>query len=218
MEKQIVPIENKISKHSKEELIKIQKLLDILNKEPKMVQVHPLNQDVLYQPISHIQMLLDQNFFGLWQTKNFHTQVIVNEIVGQIELSVKHPLTGEWITRIGSAAVPIRQKKGSPIGQVDTKYKDALVMDMPHLMTQCIKSAAASLGKVFGRDMNRELQDSYSPVIPSEEKEDWKKEIDAINNLVDLKKYLIDSDRSGLEFDMYILKAKDRIGGSNENS
>lgn len=128
-----------------------------------------------YLPISFVQMTLDEEFFGLWQTRNFRTAVVANEVTGEIELSVFHPVAQIWLTRTGSGAVPIQMRsveKGGDgdITNVRNKIANTLVKDYPHLMAECMKSAAKTLGVKFGRDLNRKFTDTYSPVIPELEK------------------------------------------------
>lgn len=108
-----------------------------------------------YLPIAHVEAQLDEIFLGLWQTKNFRWQVVANEIIGSIDLEVFNPVANAWITRTGTASVPIQQKSGSAPTDVDAKYKNALVKDFPHLKADCVKNAAKALGRRFGRDLNR---------------------------------------------------------------
>jgi hypothetical protein len=43
------------------------------------------------------------------------------------------------------------------------KKANALDMAFPKLKAECLKNAAQSLGKVFGRDLNRKNKDTYKP-------------------------------------------------------
>lgn len=113
-------------------------------------------------PISHLETLLDEVYLGLWQTQNFRTQVVLNEIIGTIDLLVYDPNAKIWICRSGSAAVQIQQASGSAITDIAAKYKNALQKDFPKLETMCLKAAAKRLGKRFGRDLNRKIEDEYS--------------------------------------------------------
>jgi hypothetical protein len=61
--------------------------------------------------ISHIETLMDEYFFGLWSTSNFHWQQIANEIVGSITVTVIHPVWGKEITREGAASITIMMDK-----------------------------------------------------------------------------------------------------------
>lgn len=144
----------------------IEKFISIINTAPKKadVKINTQANNSKYLPISMVEMELDELFFGLWQTKGFESSVIVNEIVGQIELGVFHPIAKTWLWRTGAAAVMIQQKRGSDITDVGAKHKNTLVKDYAHLKTECIKNAAKSLGKAFGRDLNRKDSGDYLPM------------------------------------------------------
>src|SRR5690606_28308558 len=107
-----------------------------------------------YLPIEKVEEKLNYYFNGLWETRNFKYQVVVNEIVGDIELRVFHPVAGIWLTRSGAGAVMIQQTKGSNITDIGSKIKNTLVKDMGHLKAECIKNAAKSLGVAFGSNLN----------------------------------------------------------------
>ena len=124
-----------------------------------------------YVPISFIQMTLDELFYGAWTTEHFETKVVANEIIGSIDLKYYHPELKTWITRVGAASVMIRQNKGANITDIGQKIKNGLVADYPHLLSSCIANAARSIGKLFGRDLNRDYQDIYKPVAITEQQE-----------------------------------------------
>lgn len=138
-----------------------------LNRQPKADELfeHPHAKGYRYLPISYVQMSLDETFLGIWEETDFRWQIVGNEIVGTLHLRVFHPVARVWITRIGTAATMIRQASGSKISDIDAKQKNALEMDFPHLKSDCLKSAAKSLGLSFGRDLNRKIADVYHPLI-----------------------------------------------------
>jgi hypothetical protein len=125
--------------------------------------------------ISHIEMTLDEMFFGQWKTENFRWHTIANEVQGSIELIVVHPVTGYEIKRVGAASVVITvdrvpdQIKDDPqlrnqwALSPSNKKPNALDMAFPKLKAECLKNAAQSLGKIFGRDLNRKNFDTYKP-------------------------------------------------------
>ena len=45
----------------------------------------------------------------------------------------------------------------------DNKKSNALDLAAGKLKSECVKNAALSLGKIFGRDLNRQIQDVYQP-------------------------------------------------------
>lgn len=152
--------------------ISIERFQKFLNSAPDNGSVfqnkHQGNKE--YIPISHIQMLLDEAFLGLWTTENFRFQLVANEMAGSIDLKVFHPIAKCWITRTGNAATMIRQSSGAQITDIGAKMKNACEMDFPHLLSDCIKSAAKSLGVKFGRDLNRAFIDHYDPIAHKAEK------------------------------------------------
>lgn len=155
------------------DIVKIKKTRENLEKFIKFVDKTPPTNEIKinkyanntkYLPISFVEMTLDEIFLGLWSTKNFNFQVVANEIVGTIDLEVYHPTAQKWITRSGCAAVQIQQSQGASITEIDKKIKNTLEKDFPHLKADCIKNAAKSIGKLFGRDLNRKDIDDYRPV------------------------------------------------------
>ena len=175
--------------------VNAQNFQSLLHRQPKPEEVrsniHANNSK--YLPISFLEMTLDELFFGLWQTKRFNTKVIANEIVGEIELEYFHPTHKLWITRVGAGAVQIQmlsEKKGGSgdITDIGQKIKNTLTKDYPHLKAECFRNACLGIGKAFGRDLNRDFEDQYKPLI----KPDVDKNVeDAMNKiLIGLDEYI----------------------------
>jgi hypothetical protein len=127
-----------------------------LNTPPQADEIksNPFANGAKFLPISAVEDRLDSLFNGLWKTHSYTQQVIANEVTGSIILEVMHP-SGVWLSRVGTAAVIIQQDKGAEITDLSAKIKNTLVKDIPHLKSECIKNAAKSLGKAFGRNLNR---------------------------------------------------------------
>lgn len=191
----LTKIEELVSKA--EDINGLQNFTALLNKapDPKKVKINKNANNSKYLPISMVEAKLDQLFFGLWETKNFKWTREVNEMVGSLELSVYHPVIKEWITKNGVGAVPIQQEAKTPIADIlAKKYKNALVKDFPHMEAECIKNAAKKFGKVFGRDLNRDYEDVYTPLInmeppPDMNEDDTKKEISELKTNSEYVKY-----------------------------
>lgn len=145
----------------------LQQFQKYLNKEPNKadVRVNDKANNTLYLPISFLEMKMDELFFGLWGLSDFRHSVIGNELVGSIVLWYIHPITGQRIERVGAAATMIRCKQGQPF-DANGKIANALEMDMPHLKADCIRNACATLGKIFGRDLNRKHKAEFKGVLP----------------------------------------------------
>lgn len=130
----------------------------MLNAPPneKFIKVNALARNAKFLSINHIERLLDEFFVGLWSVENFNYQVVTNEICGVVTLSVKHPISGEWLKRQGAAAVQIMTKKGENPYDLANKIPNCLGTIIPRLKSDCIKNAAKGLGNVFGRNLNRD--------------------------------------------------------------
>lgn len=154
-------------KQPEDNRVALQKYTNYLQQQPPKneIQVNAMAGNSKYLPISFIEMQLDELFFGMWSTDKFQYSQVGNEMVGSIELKVYHPIAKEWITRTGAAGVMIQFKKGSDVTDYNQKIANTLVKDFPHLKAECLKNAARSLGKIFGRDLNRKFEDSYTPLI-----------------------------------------------------
>lgn len=157
-----------------EQLEQLQRFTARLNSEPTTDSLEPTPDNrAKTVTISHIEMTLDELFFGQWSTANFTWSAIANEVQGSLTLEVIHPVSGQKITRVGAASVVIMVDK-APQGiegqernqwalNPMNKKPNALDMAFPKLKAECLKNAAQSLGKIFGRDVNRKKFDVYKP-------------------------------------------------------
>lgn len=138
-----------------------------LNMEPDAREFEPTpDGKARTLPISFVQMTLDELYLGLWESSNPSYQQIFNEVVATVCLTVTHPVTGEKMRRTGWASVVITQDKDALVSEFNvTKKKNALDLAFPKLGAEAFKSAAQSLGKIFGRDINRKLTDVFKPQL-----------------------------------------------------
>ena len=124
---------------------------------PSTIKKNAQARDAKYIPIGEVEKLLDEMFGGAWRTHSYQTQTVANELIGSIVLEYLHPVLGVWISRVGSAAVPVTMASGSKVPEMmEKKIVNALVTVSPHLKAECIKNAARSIGQRFGRDLNRD--------------------------------------------------------------
>jgi len=158
-----------------------------LNETPHEVKVNQYSDNAKYIPISFLEMKLDELFDGAWSTKNFNTKVIGNEICGELELHFYHPTHKTWLCRIGAAAVIVRQKKDADITDITSKIKNALVLDYPHLKAECFRNACLSIGKTFGRDLNREFVAGMPDAFVEEEIDELKVRLSEFTDFDELK-------------------------------
>lgn len=183
----------KASKEDNLHFVRMQGFSRLLNKpvEEKKLEPHPIAKSVKYLPISFIEMALDTLYFGLWETYDYESKLIINEMEATIILRVFHPVAKVWLRRTGVAAnaimtdkVPDKLKYNNSDPEKikeekriernkwalnpDNKKSAALEMGgAATLKAVCFKNAALSLGKYFGRDVNRDYVDNYVGIVES---------------------------------------------------
>ena len=158
----------------KDNLEALQKFQQMLNAEPDAAGIESTpDKKAQTLVISHVETTLDELFFGHWRTENFKWSTIANEVQASLELVVIHPISGYELRRVGAASVIIMVDKvpdnlfGSDRNRwalnPDNKKANAMDLAFGKLKAECLKNAALSLGKVFGRDLNRKNKDTYKP-------------------------------------------------------
>lgn len=138
-----------------------QALIDLmaeLDKEPeeKEVLMNEVTQNS-YIPIDILEGMLDRFTLGQYSFKNFKYTYTATKVLGSIELEFQHPITGNWLTRTGAAAILVDKK-------VIQKGKDSTVtldveLAQPAILSLCSVSAIRKVGRCFGRSLNRDIVD-----------------------------------------------------------
>jgi len=157
------------------------RFVDYLNTFDERVKLkdHPFatnkGEAVKYIPIETLQQLMDETFFGLWCVTGFSTKAVANEYVGHVTVSYFHPAARVWIHRDGAGAVLLKQnawltdengnyvtdKKGDRIkarpkpSDIDSKISNAMETSYPALLSRATSNAIKSIGRRFGRHLNR---------------------------------------------------------------
>ncbi|HEX6171372.1 MAG TPA: hypothetical protein VFZ33_16910 [Chitinophagaceae bacterium] len=163
-------------------LIQLQNFIEKLNREPDQSELERTpDGKAKTVPISFVEMTLDELFLGQWGTENFKWSAFANEVQGSLELVLTHPITGKEIRRTGAASIIVtvdaltdeekaamgKQARNLYAISPENKKPNALDLGFPKLKAECTKNAAQSLGKVFGRDLNRKKADKFqAPLKP----------------------------------------------------
>ena len=147
--------------------VKLENFLGALSRQPSDKDIDKTPDGKAFTlPIDFVETTLDELFFGMWQTHSFTYNREFNELIGSLVLEVKHPITGDWIKRMGAGGIIIMQDSGATLDQFNsTKKKNALDLSFPKLKAECLKNAAQSLGNIFGRNLNRKKKDNYQPIV-----------------------------------------------------
>lgn len=158
----------------------LEQFTKLLNKPPdEKTLTDTFDKKAKTLAISHVETLLDEIYLRQWGTREISIMHIANEITVTLLLWVIDPLTQREITRAGFAAVTmqwdavpddLKWKQGEPLQNkrdrnawsmdLQNKKQESLKMAFPKAKAMAIKNAAQSLGKSFGRDINRKIEDS----------------------------------------------------------
>ena len=147
--------------------LQLQEFMRMLNREPDPTEFQPTpDGKAKTLPISYVEMTLDEIYLGQWDVSDTTYTQVFNEVVGTGLLTVWNPITGKPTRRSGFASIVITQDKDALLQDFNsTKKKNALDLSFPKLKAEITKNAAQTLGKVFGRDMNRKQQDTFKPAF-----------------------------------------------------
>lgn len=153
---------------------KLEKFRFLMDQKPEkeFVKEHPWIKGALYIPISHIEGLMDTFFFRQWGTRNFRSERIENEMVSSMDLWYFDPVTEREITRVGVAAfqIPVLHLENEEREEMDQKELNGYAIDIDFnkkanglesvyaiMKEYCFKNACKSIGRIFGKDLNRDI-------------------------------------------------------------
>jgi hypothetical protein len=115
--------------------------------DPKIVKTM---QGFKYIPVEIIEAKLDKYYSGLWKTENLKYSIEINSVAVSLDLHVFHPVAKNWIVRTGIASVPVQLDRETKVIK-----QTALQKNLPAAKAIAFKNAAQSLGRSFGRNLNR---------------------------------------------------------------
>jgi hypothetical protein len=90
-----------------------------------------------------------------------------------IRLHYLNPVNGEWEFQDGVGADEMQVKSGTSPADLANINKSALAMSIPKAKTEAIKDASHHIGRIFGRDLNRDDVKEYvqsKPIVSSMQK------------------------------------------------
>ena len=139
-----------------DEASKVAAFQTAINQQPKRewIKEHPFIKNYKYLPIERVESLL-RSIFQHWTWKVNDFKVVANAICVHGTLSVKHPVTNEWLFYDGLGAVDIQTSKGSNPTDFNSIVPNAIQKNLPAAETYAFKDAAEKLGEIFGASINR---------------------------------------------------------------
>ena len=120
-----------------------------------------------YLPISAVESLLD-SFFDAWSTRSFDAERFGNDLVGSIILELTFEGETRQLTGTGGVLIPTIEipenvvctdiSKNKHLNDPTNAKAGETGKALSIVKALCIKNAAKGIGKIFGRDLNRELK------------------------------------------------------------
>jgi len=144
-------------------LRKDDELTVLLNNEPKAdwIKVHPYIKGYKYIPIERIEYLL-KRIFRRYRIEILREGTAFNGVYTVVRVHYLNPVSGEWDYHDGIGAAQLQTKKGQSPADLAAINNGALAMAFPISKTIAIKDACDHFGKLFGADLNRDVQIKYS--------------------------------------------------------
>lgn len=146
----------------------VSELATLLNAIPpkQWIQEHPIAKNVLYIPIE-IQEFLMTRIFGDWFVEVKDIKLIANSVSVTLRVNYwwhfKPNEVGEWRWTEGVGAAALQTEKGAGATEFDKIKSNAVQIGLPAAKSYAFKDAVESLGRIFGKDLNRKHgMDYYS--------------------------------------------------------
>ncbi len=183
--------------------ISIQKsdaFVTLMNQPPldKWVKEHPYIKNYKYLPIERVEFLL-KTIFKRYKIEIIREGQSFNGVFVVVRVHYFDPLISEWSFHDGIGACQLQTAKGTSVTDMININNGALQMAFPIAKTIAIKDACDHFGKLFGSDLNRKDNISYSLDLTlielTPEHPNWQKVKDALES----KNYTIDDIKSKYE-------------------
>lgn len=140
-----------------EEAFKLDQFNLLLNQEPdaKWVQENKYAGNSKYIPIG-IQEILLQRIFKGFSVEVLSVGTMFNAVYVTVRLNYIHPVTGLPTFQDGVGADQLQTKSGASPSDLQSLNNNAVAMSLPKAKSLAISDATDHLGKLFGRDLNRD--------------------------------------------------------------
>lgn len=118
---------------------------------------------IKFIPIERIEWLLTVLFLR-WRPEIIDSKLVANSVQVTVRLHYYDHVIGDWNWADGIGAQPLQIDQGSGAIEFNKMKSHAVQMAAPAAKSYAIKDAAETLGKIFGKDINRNEVISYEPL------------------------------------------------------
>jgi hypothetical protein len=149
---------------------KMDEFLEFINQEPPSIFVedYPFARDVKYIPIDKTELTLTK-IFQDWYVEVLEVQQLLNAIAVTVRVYYWHPIKKDWRHQDGVGAVDVQTEKGKSASDLAAINSNAVMKALPSAKSFAIKDATDHIGKIFGRDINRNNTLDFSPSYGTDE-------------------------------------------------
>lgn len=130
-------------------------------KVKKVINGQKIDVPAKYISIERIETLLTQ-VFQQWYVEILNCGQLAQSIFCVVRLHYYHPITQEWRFQDGVGAMDLQTQKDCSPADLSKIVSGAVQKGLPAAKSYAIKDAAQHLGKLFGKDLNRENVDYTS--------------------------------------------------------
>ena len=166
MEKKNLPtlpeiIESKLPARDKETGYNV-----LMNIKPpaSWIKINKYANNSKYIPIDKVEFLLTK-IFGRFKVEIIRTQLMGNSVEATVRLHYFHPVYKEWDWMDGIGAKNIQCDAGASASDWSKIKIDGVQKASPIAVSEAEKNAAKKLGRLFGRDLNRDNVIDYGTLI-----------------------------------------------------
>ncbi len=140
-----------------ESLFKTDQFNLLMNQEPdpKWIAINKYAGNSRYIPIG-IQETLLQRIFKQHRVEVLREGTMFNAVYVTIRLHYLHPVSNIWEFHDGVGAEQVQTKAGSSATDLMNLNNNAVQMALPKAVSLAISDATDHLGKLWGRDLNRD--------------------------------------------------------------
>jgi len=159
----------------------------LMNQPPleKWIKKHPFISNYKYLPIERIEYLL-KTIFKRYRIEILREGTSFNGVYVVVRVHYFNPLINDWDFHDGIGACQLQTAKGTSVTDMININNGALQMAFPIAKTVAIKDATDHFGKLFGSDLNRKEDISYSLDLTlidlTPEHPNWQKVKDALES------------------------------------
>ncbi len=113
-----------------------------------------------YIPIERVEWLII-NICLKYKVEIKDAKLLGNSIMVTVRLHYYDHSSKEWLWQDGIGAAPLQTDKGAGAIEFDKLKSGAVQMGAPAAESYAVKDAAEKIGKIFGKDLNRDTVISY---------------------------------------------------------